>query len=163
MSRITKEIAYQVAKKLTEEKQKEIDLLNKSMGELVYSVVLKTIPEEVITCYNKHKTYFDTNSSVRFNGNGFNFQYFNMPKSLPLPDRMISPNDEDSKGILAQFNNIQNKDKELKLLRKEIEVALFNLRTYNQVEKEFPEAFPHLPKPPNTALIVNIKSIREKL
>lgn len=50
------------------------------------------------------------------------------------------------------------------LLRKEIENAVFNLRTYKAVQENFPEAFEYLPTQKTTsALALNISDLRNRI
>ncbi len=163
-NRITKEIAKEVAKKLTEKKQKALDLEKTKLSELAYGIALARIPADIMKCFKKHKNYFSTSSYLQLTGNGFNHEHVDFNEYLPSADRIMTPNDSDAKKLRTLMDSIQDKTKELKSLRNEIEIALCNLRTYNGVEKEFKEAFKLLPKRSiSTALTVNLSSIRERL
>lgn len=145
-NRITKEIAKEVAKKLTEKKQKALDLEKTKLSELAYGIALSKVPEEVIKCFKKHKNYFNTASYLQLVGNGFNYEHVDFNEYLPSTGKHLSPNDSDGKKLRTLIDSTQDKSKELKSLRNEIEIALCNLRTYNGVEKEFKEAYKLLPK-----------------
>jgi len=71
MSRITKEIAEQVAKKMTKDKENEIIKINQQLTTTVTDFVLKTIPEEVIEFNEKFKGYIDMRPIVRLIVNGW--------------------------------------------------------------------------------------------
>jgi hypothetical protein len=73
--------------------------------------------------------------------------------------------DDNQSAVVLYFSNkIETMEKGIRELIINIEAALFNLRTYANVEKEFPEAFKILPvSKVNTGLMVNIKDIRCKL
>ena len=163
MSRITKEIASEIAVKMTEKRVKEIASLRKVLQTTIYKYALSKIPKAVLLCSKKHPDYFDKNTYVQFCGNGFNYESFSFAPALPINNTRLIPDDKTAKDVLNQNKVIHAKDNELRSLRKEIEVSLYNLRTYKNVEKEFPEAFKLLPKNVCTSLVINIESIREKL
>jgi len=163
MTRITKEIAQEVATRMTEKKKMEIDVLDKKLKDCVHKYVLKQIPKSVLACFKNNKGYFNTRSSFQFVGNGFNFESYYVNSDLPYNKYQLSPDVETAKAILQIKHEKDKKNVERNSLRSEIEIALYNLKTYNAVEKEFPEAFKLLPKRITQALTINIKSIREKL
>ncbi len=163
MTRITKEIAQEVAVRMTEKKKNEIESLHKKLKDTVHKYVEKQIPKDVLSCFKKNKGYFHTRTSFQFIGNEFNYESYSCNSELPYSKYQMAPDVEAAKAILQIKHEMDKKNTERNSLKNEIEVALYNLKTYNAVEAEFPEAFKLLPKRITQALTVNIKSIREKL
>jgi len=163
MSRITKEIAEQVAKKMTEDKENEIIKINKQLTNTVTDFVLKTIPEEVIEFNEKFKGYIDMRSNVRLIGNGWNYENLSLSKSIPLKKQDFIPNVKQSDILKKLKEEVSDKEKHLQQLRRKIGIALYSLRTYSKVAIEFPEAVPFLPKKQETSLAININDIRAEL
>jgi len=165
MSRITKAIASDVAKQLVKNQRKELEDLKSKRSEFVTSLYEKIIPEDVLMVFKTNRSYINFQSSIRIVGCGFNhYNNYILTKELPYNGNYLEVDDTDGdiiKSLDAEIDDSRNKIKELS---HSIEIALFNLRTYNNVEKEFPEAFKLLPKQSvNTALAINLKDIRCKL
>lgn len=163
MSRITKQIAENVAIKLTEKQAKEIKDLQSELKDKFTEIYLKTIPKEVLDLFKKHPDFMETRSSMQLQGNGFNYQYIGLNASYPCKNHVFTPSPQDAKILLSQINDVYNKKSELSKLKLEIETLVFGLRTYAKVKSEFPEAAPFLPKATSTALMVNISDLRKKL
>jgi len=163
MSIITKVIASEVAIKLTAKKQEEINLLRTELREEFESIYLKTIPSEVLKCYEKFPNYFEARNEVSVSGNGFNYQRLFFTKKLPTSSSHYLPNSVDCESLLKKENAIQDKSKEISKLRTDIEVALFSLRSYKRIIEQFPEAEPFLPEKISNALAINISDIQSKL
>lgn len=163
-NRITKDMAFETAKKMTVKKQTALDKTKKELKKIMQTYAVSKIPKEIMVCFKKHKNVFNTQSCLRLVGNGFNHEWVDLEESLPLENTVFSPEGNLAKEIRTLLDSISTKDKELKELRKEIETALYNLRTYAKTQKDFPEAYGFLPSPNSeTALTVNISAIRKKL
>jgi len=166
MSRITKEIAKQVAVKLTETKRLEIEKLNKTFKENAFKAYEKKIPKEVLICFAKHPNYFDTTTQIKMIGNGWNHEYIDITSKLPSNDSSWPKPQFDEKtaqSLLKEYDKINKLKKEFSALKAEIENALIRLGTYKRVGEQFNEAYEHLPANISQALIVNVDKIREKL
>jgi len=165
MSRITKQIAEAVANQLCLPKQQEVKAQEENLSSVVTEIYRSKIPVEILQMYHDNPKWFKTLSSIKLNTLGFNYEFFGMMESLPDNNSMyympITP--EEAEKIHQQDDLLKQLKKDYETLTKEIKIAVFNLRTYNNVEKEFPEAFKLLPTRQTTALIVNLKDIRCKL
>jgi hypothetical protein len=168
MSRITKEIASAVAKELVQPKQEEKMVLQALLKDHLRNYFLTTIPEDVLIEFHKNPNYFNTTHSIRIQGEGItdSYNYYSIGEELPYSrktDRVLLP-PKVAAAAVKLIDAIKDKKYEIEKLIKEIEVALYNLRTYKNVENEFPEAFKRLPPTPlTTALAINLKDIRCKL
>lgn len=164
MSRITKAISEDVAKQLLSSKLEEIGVLKKELKAKGTEIKLRTIPKDVLKAYNSNKSYFRTTNSEYANGVGLDRWFSISFETLPCNSQAIQLTDEEAEFLLILTDKISDKTKEYKNLKIQIETALFNLRTYNNVEKEFPEAFKLLPKlSVNTSLMIDVKKLRCKL
>jgi len=163
MSRITKEIAREVAEKLTVKTLKQIQNLDLKQKHLLQDYLIELIPKDVMAVFVTRSNYFKTNSSFRICGNGFDYRYLNTLKPIPFGSDSFEPTIEQAK----ELNKILNEKDALKIkyqkLTKDIENLLYSLRTYAKVNIEFPEATPYLPVSLNNKLMVNISDIRNEL
>lgn len=162
---ISKTTAHEVAKKVTEKKKQVIDDLQIEFSEHLEAIYKKQIPAGVLSEFGKNKAYFKTTSSTSIVGEGFDFRRENFTKNLPYKDNnaITKPSPEEAAVLIKISNGIDNLKKEYEQTRKEVEAALISLRTYKRIEENFPEAFLFLPKQQNTALVVNLESLRRKL
>ena len=165
--RITKEKAELVAKKLTEKKQKEKQVLEENLQEFCYNIALSKIPKPVMDMFKEYPRYVNSSSEIFVIGEGidnYNLKYQSISNPLPKAKESIPVTKTESNKIQKLSDKITNLKSEIRTLKKEIETAVYNLKTYSRVEKEFPEAFKYLPKEQiTTALQVNISDIRNKL
>lgn len=163
MSRITKQIAENVAVKLTEKQALEIKELKVNLSDTFTSIYLNTIPKQVMELHLKYPEFIETRSSMQCQGNGFQWQSISLNRNLPAKNHVFSPEEKDAKLLLKLLNEIDDKKSELSKLKHEIEVLVFRLKTYAKVNSEFPEANPFLPNSVSSALMVNISDLRKKL
>jgi len=162
MSNITKAIAQEVAIKLTVKKRDSLKNEELKLKDDFREIIIKTIPKDVLDCFEKHPSYFDTRTSVQLSGNGFQWESINFGKELPV-FRNFTPDAVTAKKIMILKNKVEDSKKNLSDLQKEIENALFGLRTYKRVEENFPEAFAFLPNKITTSLAINLTDIRQKI
>lgn len=168
MSRITKDIATDVAIQLTANKKAEIKKLEDELAGFITGIYEASLSDLIKQAFKKHKGFLHTTNSIRLTGAGLSvgYKYYALSYELPKCNScgQFPMNDEQSAKIVKLDDKIQDLIKEHRDLKQSIENALYNLRTYANVEREFPEAFKLLPvKSVNTALMVNIKDIRCKL
>lgn len=163
--RITKQIASEVAKQLLAEKRKENDKNWIELSKKVYESVLKTVPKEIIELHEKHPSFVRTSRSIKLIGNGFNHEYVNTSKEFPCEhySKNYVPTAKEGVEWIKLLNDYNDGKESIKKLNSEIELALYNLRTYKAVQENFPEAYELLPEKTSTALSINISDIRQKI
>lgn len=163
--RITKQIAEDVARQLCAEKQSEIKALKAQLKATVTSHYEAILPKDVLAFFKKYPSFVSTDSSVRIYGSGIDYRYFNFTQPMPSGDNCKLEIDDISANYLTGLlNTIQDQEKSYNQLLKEIQLALINLRTYNNVREQFPEAGKILPiQQTSTAVMVNVADIRCKL
>lgn len=166
MSRITKDIASAIAKKLIQKKQDAVNKLNNEFAKKAGEYYLKTLPEKVIKAFEDDvlKKYIDTTTSIRLSGHGWNYQYVPLDKNYPDNRKSVQNfTPKQMEILLKMYNDHSTAKNELNDLKSKIEIALYNLKTYSRVSESFPEAIPHLPTNSTTAVSVNVLEIRNEL
>lgn len=166
MSRITKEIAENVATKLVQSKKQVIDCLRKKLENEVKEHVIKEVPLEVMLVFNKNPNFIRVERRVEISGNGWNFQSVYLDKAIPCNNNYkinFIPEAKIANELLLIFNEISDKEKEIKLLKNDLINTIYNLRTYKSVELNFTEAFELLPKIINNSVQLNLSEIRNRL
>lgn len=167
MSRITKDIAQEVAEKMVAPAREVVAEAYKKLGDAMTVIALNRVPEAIKETFKNHPEYFDTVQRVFLDGNGFNWV------EVYLTERIVSsggnssitiqPTDAEHKILWDLHIDYSKKDKECKDLKRTISDTLYGLKTYAQVGKNFEEAVPFLPEKTSTELSVPIDNIREKL
>lgn len=165
MSRITNKIAEDVANLMVQSKQEEINLKKEELKEYVTRIYRKSLPKEIMDIYEKYPGYMIHCNLVQLSGKGFNHEYVNIHSSPARKDyyTVINIDDEDADKVKNLYDHIKDSNKNIKALKRDIENALKNLRTYKKVESEFPEAFKHLPDKVSTEVSICLKSIKDRL
>lgn len=161
--RITKQIANDVAIKMLADKKKSINEIDRELGLTVQNMLVAQIPAEVLTVFAKHASYFDSRRSWHINGEGLNWEVVTIPESLPYKGGAFTPTSEQAKELVKIINKQKDKHTAYKKAVRELEVLLYNLKTYANVTKSFPEALPFLPVGQNTAVAFNIEDVRKLL
>ena len=167
MSRITKQDANNIAKKLAEKKKQVADNLLLEYSQFVTDAYLKTVPKEVLAVYEKHGSYIKRTSAISFSGHGFRWEHVSVPNKQLVPASDGNANLDLNATLATQISKLKNKydkaAKEYKDLVAEIENALISLVTYARIEKELPEAAAYLPNKQTMALAINFSDIRKKI
>ncbi|CDN79515.1 Nmad5 family putative nucleotide modification protein [Elizabethkingia anophelis] len=164
---ISKQQSRDIAKSLTKKIAEQISQKQNEISEIISEIYLKTLPKEIINLYSTHNKYFYKCSRIRVEGNGLN-DAFDLKKSVPSDGSWqvcILPDKYEVKQILKISNEIKKLESKRNNLINSIENTLNSLRTYNRIQKEFPEAAKFLPdenKSINT-LAVPIEDIRKQL
>lgn len=161
--RITKQIAQDVASKMLVDKYKTINELDKELGLMVQSFLVAKIPAEVHTVFAKYPDYFDSLRSYYIHGEGLNCKNVNVPQALPCTGSSFTVTPEQAKEVVKLSNKREDLLEAYKKALREVETLLYNLRTYANVTKSFPEALPFLPAGQNTAVALNIEDVRKLL
>jgi len=166
MSRISNDLAGQIAVKLTEKSRIAVKKLHEEYQAIATELYEDQIPNEVKEVFKKHPDWFYTRQSLYFTGQGFNYERV-------IPTRhIICNNGTDAHlkltgAIASKLMTAKRKwekaEKEYKLLKDESKQALLTLKTFNNIRKELPEAAPMLPPPMSNALVVNFNSLKSRL
>lgn len=163
MSRVTKEIAREVAEKLLTLKCEEVKKLDLKIKEMLEGYILKKLPKEVLELSKKYPTYLNSSNDFSVSGNGFSYQHLNTINKLPCSNTSYEPTPEEAKDLLIVVNKKEDLRQSYFKLIRDIESLLYSLRTYNRVITEFPEAVKFLPNNVSDKLMVNVLEIRNQL
>lgn len=166
MSRISKDLAGQIARKLTEKSRIATEKYLKEYQKLVTDLYEEQIPQAVKDCFKKYPDWFYTRLHVTFAGHGFSHESITPTKNLICNEGTSSTLILTAK-IADQLTSAKRKWLKAKdnydQLRLESEQALLTLKTFNNIRKELPEAAPMLPPPMSNALVVNFDSLKNRL
>jgi hypothetical protein len=164
MSRITKTIAEQVAKKLTEKKSNEIKELRLQLKQKATEIKLANTPVVIMDLFKEYPDFFNEKSGEYINGPGLNrYSSFSYTEEMPGINEGLQITAEEAEQIIEIDDKIKDLTAAINKVRTDIEVALLSLRTYNNIEKEFPEAFAHLPERTSMALAINLADVRKQI
>jgi len=163
---MNKNLATQIAFKLTDKKQKEVDRLNNETKKYLTDMYLATIPKEITNAFKKNSEYFNTSNTVRLDGNGFRWENFTLLQYCICNsnNNCFLKVDPVVYAKVKELNNkYQDAKNKLNSLRSEIETALNGLKTFSQIQKHLPEAIPYLPKSTTMELMVNFEVLRKNI
>ena len=166
MSRITKELATSIAKKLTEKSSLNVDALKKEYGCLIAAIYNEQVPEEVNSAYIKHPKWFYTRSRISFTGFGFHWENVQVEKHVICnsnSDAHLELNAKIADKITKAKRKVDKALEEYRKLFSETENALLALRTYKNIEENIPAAKPFLPPPMSKSLVCNFESLNKKI
>lgn len=166
MATLSKTLIESIAKKMTEKSYKFKTEKELEFRQLVTDYYEKQIPQKVIDLFKTHSEYVETTMSVYLDNRGFNRHSVALTKRLPsdtnynknfiltapIADKLIK-----AKGVS------DNAKAEYKILLSETESALLALKTEKNVRENLPEAIPFLPPPMSNSLVVNFKSLQNRL
>ena len=164
MSTVTKAIATEVAIKLVAKKKEAIEKLEKELKSLTVDAYKKTVPKEVLDVFEKYPDYIRTSTYCSLSGHGWDWQILKFGVTLPKKNNSGTQFDaKTSEKLRKLFDKIQADSTKMRKTLHEIEVTLFNLRTYKRVEENFPEAFALLPAKITTALSTDVSTLRQEI
>lgn len=169
--RMSKQLAFDIARQLTKKKRDEIDKMEKQLGRFLKSEYEKQIPVAIKRLAKLYPGWFDYTDEVYLLTHGFShkkydFYLLSKEKELPRPTNEsphIVLDNKLSDIIHGMQNKIIDLKKDYELLKTQIEAALLGLSTFARIEEKFPEAVKFIPVPTSREIAINIDPIREKL
>ncbi len=166
MSRISQDLAGQIAFKLTQKSRTAAELLHKEYRQLVEDAYNAQVPKMVTDTFAKHPEWFNTRTRVDFSGHGFRWEQVQTSNAV-ICNGGQNANLELTDKLATQLFKAKEKwrkaDEAVKELQKETDQALINLRTFKNIRENIPEAAPFLPPPMSNSLVVNVDSLNRKL
>jgi len=168
MSRISKDLAHQIAFKLTVGGRQEVDRLHKEYQEIATQAYESQTPEMIREAFKKHPQFFYTATEIRITGRGFNNEYIRTTRNI-IPNSNsgrysnYEPTVKTSETLTAAKRKYEKAEAAHKKLLQETEVAIINLRTYKNIGENIPAAKKYLPPPMSNALVVNVDNLVKKL
>lgn len=166
MSRITKQIAENVAYKLVMPKKTKLKERNIEFSKKITELCWDRVPVEIITLFKTHPSYFRTASIFRPTGNGWNSQYLDLFEEVPSirgNNFYFEMEIKTSNALLKEYNRNKDQKEQIEELQRDLVNTLLNLKTYKAVTENFPEAAEHLPKIVNNTVALNLSDIRNRI
>jgi len=163
MSIITKSMAAEVAKKLTEKKANTLAAAKIELQKVFTEMYEQKINPEVLKLYTKYPSYFNSRTDFQVSGNGLNYEWFETLKAMPCINAQFKPDGNQAAELIRLKGVRDDIGTELRKLRYELETVLWSLRSYKKIAEFLPEAAPFLPAKITTALVVNVSDLRQRL
>lgn len=167
MSRISQDLASQIAYKLTSKSRAAAEVLRKEYRDLVLQFYLEETPNAIKKTFELFPEWFSTRRTVALTGHGFRYEKVNV--DIPVicnagsGDAHLTLTDDIANKITKAKMKWEKADAECNDLKKEVETAMINLRTFQRIRENIPEAARFLPPPMSNALVVNVDSLNKKL
>ena len=164
--RITKDKAELVAERLTSKHNDVIKEKQRVLTEYVGQVVVSKIPEAVKQMFKEFPEWVCSSRNIHLKHHLLdNYSYRSHFISVLIPvNESFVVTDKEAKKVVKMVDEIEQLKKDLKKLKKEIEAAVYNLKTYKRCETDFPEAFKWLPmEKPTAEISIKIEDIRKQL
>lgn len=164
---ITKEVSNKVANLLVKKKKEELTRLESELNSFCIEQVIAKIPTEVMLMWENPKTkhYVNSSDNFCFFGEGLLKSYWKrlkveLPKSNYTSSVILDK--EDAATIVKKLKQIENLGQEIEEIVLKFETAIYNLRSYTRIEKEFPEAYLLIPREEGVNLpSLNLQEVRE--
>jgi hypothetical protein len=165
MAVISKQVAQDVAIKLCRKKKEEINILVDEFNNYLVSEYNKFLPPSVIAFHKQMPHYIETRSYIRVTGNGFSYEDIRLGFHVitDKSNNFFEPDKECAEILLRMKNIIIDKKKALNKLENDIENALIQLRTYKNIETQFPDAIKYLPTKSITSVAINFTDILSRI
>lgn len=159
---MTKQLAIEIADKLTQKLTDKIKELNTHVEKIIKDDYAATIPDEVKKMFKKHRKYFNQRSMSILLGNG-NRWYYKEYKDIPmLGEGRYQVSDKVSDEVFKVECEIKDLKEKREKLQMDIEQTLFRLVTFNRIKEHFPEAAEYLPAD-STVPSINMDKLRNDI
>lgn len=164
--RITKAMAASAAEELAKIAfDEKIEKARNEYQQMCMKMYEKYIPAPVRQCAIEYKEYYEQAYNLSFvvereNG-GYNYKSALEYHGVRVSNIVLS--DEDWKALDVADTNFRELSNKKQLFVWDVEDALFNLRTQQRVEEQFPEALPYLNFSETTALSRDLSKLRSVL
>lgn len=166
MSRISNDLAGQIAFKLTEKSRKYSEKLHLDFREIVTKSYEDVIPNAVKELFKNHPEWVDAGKCIKLVGHGFRYEQISPTRQVITHENDNNLFEISSKSVdkinTAYRKWVKSKEKYTEL-KGEVKQALLNLKTFNNIRKELPAAAEFLPPPMSNALVCNFDSLNKKI
>lgn len=153
-----------VAKQRTELEEQE-----KRLSHVVTSLCLDRVGMDIWEDYKKMPDYFKTSKTASLSGLGWDYEHIELTEKIPSENYNFNlvfetkEHEQTANALRKEYDAYEKAKKELRNLRSDIENTVYALKTLKAISEHFPEALPHLPKTPNTSLIIDTTALRKRL
>jgi hypothetical protein len=166
--RISKDLARQIALKLTQKSRDKRDKLKAAWEEAVTISYIQQIPEKVIKLQSLYPEWFKISGNIILEGHGFSWTNVNATEHVikGKSDNCFLKLDAKLAGQLKALQNAYQDAKQAETnLFEEIETAILGLGTSKKVADHFPDAAKYLPPDGarSMALIPDLSKLTNKI
>lgn len=160
MSKISKQIANDIAIKLTEKQEEKIKALKEELNNFVIAEHEKSVPEIVKEGFLRYPSYYE-NNNINIIVNGSHYGYFKV--RYPRKEHYFQFEDANKGNEFVKLINKINKLKDGRNdLQNEIVTTLINLSSFSKIKECFPEAYELIPEKKYLPAI-NVDDLRNRL
>lgn len=170
MSRISKDLANTISKKLTLKLDKKIHEKNKELKDFATEIWHKRIPNTVQEFNKTNPNYVKKCSRIKVFNNGFNGEAFNihpLPCTIDIDLWSGIPINDLKKNEAVKLKKLHDEFKEIEHQKEQLQQSIYNallqLVTYKRIIEQFPEAAPYLERKDAYAIAIPVEDIRKQL
>ena len=164
---MTKQLASEIAVKMTVERFQKNENLKQEISFKVRDSYVKNLNHKIVDIWlneNNLSPFLKMAGYINLVGNGFDHESF----KVDVPSKngytvVYEPTPEEAKEWRISINRYEKEKSDVRQLRREIETILYNLRTFQKIQTEFPEAAVYLPQATSSSLSICVDDIRKKL
>lgn len=145
---ITKNLAEEVADKMVSPLNQKIKDLCDERSKIAFEAIQKTIPKEVIDCFNRFKSYFNAVYTVTLRDGSYEKRISKVPL-FPHGNSYYPYIETDTETInkIGEIDIvIKSIEEEMSKTRESIISTLLSLRTFKRAKESFPEAYKYMSK-----------------
>lgn len=166
MAALSKQVIENITQRMTEKSKKFTELLLKEYETMATEFMEAQVPDDVRKCFKNHPDYIETTLTAYLDGHGFNRESVSLNKQVPAKSQYhekLVLTSKIAEKLITSKHKYEKAKECYKNLVLETESALFALKTCKNIRENLPEAIPFLPPPMSNSLVVNFKSLQNKL
>ena len=166
MSRISQDLAGQIAFKLTEKSRVSTEKLHLAFREAATLLYEEQTPKEIKEAFKKHSAWIQTRSCVVFEGHGFTWTRLSTTRPViqnTSGEAKLTLNSKSADKLTTASRKWEKAKKDYEDLKSQTKTALLTLKSYSNIKKEIPLAAPMLPPPMSNALVCSFDDLNKKL
>lgn len=163
---ISKDLASQIAYKLTEKTKIVCDNLHLQYKNLVLEFYEKQTPKEIKELRLKYPDWLYTTRRISFSGHGFRYEEVVAVSSVVTnshQNAILELTSAIADKIIKSKRKYEKAKEQYEQLKSETNQALLTLKTFSNIRKELPQAIPFLPPPISNSLVINLDPLKTKL
>lgn len=167
MTRISKTVAEQVAKEVTQPlynaKAEAKDALIKVAKKMIWS----RVPTTVKNTFKKFPAYIETNSGFYMRGVGISKYeiYVSVKEPVPSTDDYVELTNDEAKLIRKVYDEYKAFDKKIEDEERKIKNAIIVFGTVKRLQENLPQLIPFIEKHlvTNTAIAINVSDVKKSI
>ena len=165
--KLTKQECSNIAEKMTESIQKEIEEIQNYFDNLARELLESKVPKDILKSFStgsREKEYIKTTKSTHIILEHNRWVYCKFEAVPAENTNNVKPKNDSKEKASEMYEKREALETKRKLLTKQLEEILYKLSTYKRVTENLPEAAPFLPKVEKNILpAINLREFREML